>query len=391
MPADDLSTPLGQTKKAKRFQLPVTPPTAIAGALGLVLAIFFIWALVMSDPMGGEPSVVVAINPPQEAKPGSDQMARADQPPRNGTEAGNAPPPGESQTVNIIDGSTGKRQEVQIGGGVGIGTRPTGGEYRLLESTRHGMIPKIGSDGARAADIYSRTRPEMSKTDAPRIAIVVSGLGIGAKLTADAIAKLPPAVTLAFTPYGQDAGAGAAKARETGHEILLQVAMEPFDYPDNDPGPQTLLTSLTVEQNVDRLYWMMSRFQGYVGVTSYMGARFTSNEAAFVPVLKEVAKRGLIYFDDGASTRSLAAQISGATHLTFAKADMAVDTVPTPTEISKALLRLESAARTNGVAIGTISALPVSIDRVAQWAKTAESRGFILVPVSIAAARSKSS
>ena len=392
MPADDLSAPLGQNKKkAKRFQLPVTPPTAIAGALGLVLAIFFVWALVISDPMGGEPSVVVAINPPQEAKPGGEQMARADQPPRNGGETGNAPPPGESQTVNIIDGSTGKRQEVQIGGGVAQGNRPSGGEYRLLESTRHGMIPKVGSDGARAADIYSRTRPEMTKTNAPRIAIVVSGLGIGAKLTADAIAKLPPAVTLAFTPYGPDAGASAAKARETGHEILLQVAMEPFDYPDNDPGPQTLLTSLTGEQNVDRLYWMMSRFQGYVGVTSYMGARFTSNEAAFVPVLKEIAKRGLIYFDDGASTRSLAAQISGATHLTFTKADMAIDTVPTPTEISKALLRLESAARTNGVAVGTVSALPVSIERVAQWAKTAESRGFILVPISIAAARSKSS
>ena len=392
MPADDLSTPLGQNKKkAKRFQLPVNLPTAIAGALGLVLAIFFAWALVMSDPMGGEPSVVVAINPPQEAKPGGEQTARADQPPRNGAEAGNAPPPGESQTVNIIDGSTGKRQEVQIGGGTGQASRPSGGEYRLLESTRHGMIPKIGSDGARAADIYSRTRPEMTKASAPRIAIVVSGLGVGAKLTADAIAKLPPAVTLAFTPYGPDAGASAAKARETGHEILLQVAMEPFDYPDNDPGPQTLLTSLTGEQNVDRLYWMMSRFQGYVGVTSYMGARFTSNEAAFVPVLKEIAKRGLIYFDDGASTRSLAAQISGATHLTFTKADMAIDTVPTPTEISKALLRLESAARTNGVAVGTVSALPVSIERVAQWAKTAESRGFILVPISIAAARSKSS
>lgn len=135
----------------------------------------------------------------------------------------------------------------------------------------------------------------------------------------------------------------------------------------------------------------MSRFQGYVGVSSYMGARFTSNEAAFIPVLKEVAKRGLIYFDDGSSARSLAAQISGATHLTFTKADMAIDTVPTPSEINKALLRLETAARSNGIVIGTISALPVSIERVAQWAKSAESRGFVLVPISVAAARSKSS
>ena len=56
-----------------------------------------------------------------------------------------------------------------------------------------------------------------------------------------------------------------ARARGEGHEVLLQVPMEPFDYPDNDPGPQTLLTSLDAGQNIDRLHWLMSRFQGYVG------------------------------------------------------------------------------------------------------------------------------
>ena len=49
--------------------------------------------------------------------------------------------------------------------------------------------------------------------------------------------------------------------------------MEPFDYPNNDPGPQTLLTSLTPEQNIDRLHWLMARLQGYVGMIGYMGAQ----------------------------------------------------------------------------------------------------------------------
>ena len=38
----------------------------------------------------------------------------------------------------------------------------------------------------------------------PRIAIVISGLGISAKATAAALAKLPPQVTLAFAPYASD-------------------------------------------------------------------------------------------------------------------------------------------------------------------------------------------
>jgi hypothetical protein len=390
VPADDLSAPLGQGKKTKRFQLPVKGPALVAGVLGAVLTVFFGWAMVARNPMGGEPSAVVTIAPPDETKaavaenpaPVSPQM-RAEAPPAA---------PAQPGTVTIIDGSTGKRQEVQLATGAsGEPAKPAGGDPRLLESTRHGMIPKISVDGLRPADAYARANKDMAKTDAPRIVIVVSGLGVGAKLTADAIAKLPAPVTFSFTPYGADVSNFAAKARDAGHEILLQAAMEPFDYPDNDPGPQTLLTSLGFDQNVDRLYWMMSRMQGYVGVSSYMGARFTATDSALAPVLREVAKRGLIYFDDGSSARSLAAQIAGASRLTFTKADVTLDAVPTPAEIGKALLRLETAARSNGVAIGIASALPVSIDRIAQWAKTAEGRGFVLVPISVAAARSKSS
>ena len=73
-------------------------------------------------------------------------------------------------------------------------------------------------------------------------------------------------------PYGAEVERLAALARSEGHEILLQVPMEPFNYPDNDPGPQTLLTSLTPEQNLERLYWLMSRMQGYVGLAEAMSA-----------------------------------------------------------------------------------------------------------------------
>jgi polysaccharide deacetylase 2 family uncharacterized protein YibQ len=219
----------------------------------------------------------------------------------------------------------------------------------------------------------------------------MSGLGIGAKFTTDAIAKLPGPVTLAFSPYGADVPRAVAKARENGHEVLLQVPMEPFDYPDNDPGPQTLLTSLTVEQNIDRMYWLMSRFPGYVGISNFMGSRFTATEAALAPMLKEAAKRGLIYFDDGSATRSVAGQIAGANNVAFAKADVVLDAVPTQSEMAKAFAKLEAAARMSGTAVGVAGALPVSLERIVQWAKTAESRGFVLVPISVAATRNKSS
>ena len=145
----------------------------------------------------------------------------------------------------------------------------------------------------------------------------------------------------------------------------------------------------TPEQNIERLHWFLSRFQGYVGVTSLMGARFTAADQALGPVVREIGKRGLIYFDDGSSPRSVASQMSGASNVAFAKADAMLDAVPTAAEIDNALARLEATARKRGVAIGAASALPVSIERIAQWAKAAEGRGIVLVPVSMVANRAK--
>ena len=135
----------------------------------------------------------------------------------------------------------------------------------------------------------------------------------------------------------------------------------------------------------------MSRLQGYVGIANFMGARFTASEQALAPVLRETAKRGLIYVDDGTSPRSLASQIAGANNLAFAKADLVIDSVPTAADIDRALARLETIARERGAAVGMAGALPVSIERIARWAKAAESRGVLLVPITAAVAKAKSS
>jgi len=407
--ADDLNKPLGQDRTRKqRSALPVAVPQVIAGLLSLFIVIFAAWAMLAEDPFGGEPMAVSSAalqagapdNSPETASSrptveGSrlDRPNRYDGPPM-GPPQPNVPvtpnPPAGTKTVTIIDGTSGKRQEVVIPGG--SDNRSAAPEERLSEPSRHGPLPKVAQDGTRPADLFaSPAKAIPGKPNAPRVAIVVGGLGIGAAGTADALRKLPGAVTLAFAPYGGDLERQVARARADGHELLLQVPMEPFEYPDNDPGPQTLLTSLDAGQNTDRLHWLMSRFQGYVGISNFMGARFTASEQALAPVLRETAKRGLIYLDDGSSLRSLASQIAGANNLAFAKADIVIDAVPNPADVDRALTRLETMARERGIAIGVASALPVSVERIAKWAKAAESAGVLLVPITAAVAKAKSS
>jgi uncharacterized protein len=397
MTTDDLSTPLGQgTPAGARRAFPVKAQHVIVAALSLALLAFAGWAM-----LGGEPVAVVPtalLVDAGEAKPVAPGLAdNAERTPRReGVTDGEVPPAG-MKTVTIIDGSSGKRQAVVVPNtSDDTPTAPVGKtpslDDRLTEPGRHGPLPKVAQDGARPADVFARpVKATGARANAPRIALVVGGLGISASATGEALRKLPDAVTLAFAPYGADLERQVARAREAGHEVLLQVPMEPFDYPDNDPGPQTLLTSLDAGQNIDRLHWAMSRFQGYVGIVNAMGARFSATEQSMALVLRETAKRGLIYLDDGSSPRSLASQIAGANNVPFVRSDLAIDTVPTAADVDRALGRLETIAREHGMAVAVANALPVSLDRIVRWAKAAEGRGFLLVPVTAAVAKAKSS
>jgi uncharacterized protein len=401
--ADDLSTPLGQTtpRRKRRYRLPFTGFQLLAVLLGLFLVTFAGFALFNDNPLGGEPIVRVAIRQPKPAEeiPAAEPAAA----PEHGAKAAaKHEAPGEPKTVTIIDGSSGARHDVPIGGGGEASEKTTAGpteaapvmmagiDPRLLEKSRYGMIPVV-ADGLKPFTVYAAEADRAKAARMPTVSIVVGGLGVGAAKTTDAIMKLPPAVTLAFTPYGSDPGKLAERARAQRHEILLQVPMEPFDYPDNDPGPQTLLTTLGPEQNLDRLYWHLSRFQGYAGIANFMGARFVAADAVMQPIVREAAKRGLGYLDDGSAPRSVAASLAAGQSMPFARADISIDAVPTAAEIDRALARLEELAKDRGTAVGIASALPISIERIGIWVKTLESRGIMLVPLTTTMLKSKSS
>jgi uncharacterized protein len=392
--ADDLSTPLGQetVRRTRRYRLPFTATQAVAALLGVFLVTFASFAMFNENPLGGEPIARVAI---RQATPAEEKTTAA---PSAAFEPGAAKQasPAEQKTVTIIDGSSGARQSVVIandgaepGGMVRTPGVMAGIDSRLLEKSRHGMIP-MTADGLKPFTVYAAEADRAKAAKMPIVSIVVGGLGVGAAKTTDAIMKLPAAVTLAFTPYGSDPGKLAERARAQRHEILLQVPMEPFDYPDNDPGPQTLLTTLAAEQNLDRLYWHLSRFQGYAGIANFMGARFVVADAVMQPIVREAAKRGLGYLDDGTAPRSVAASLAGGQSMPFAKADVSIDAVPTAVEIDRALAKLETLARERGTAVGVASALPISIERIGVWIRTLESHGIMLVPLTTAMLKSKS-
>lgn len=256
----------------------------------------------------------------------------------------------------------------------------------LIENSPLGPLPRIADNGLTPMAAYAAPAAKGKF----RIAIVVSGLGLSAKATKAALAQLPASVTLAFAPYAGDAQHWVSQARRLGHEVLLEVPMEPLDFPDSDPGPHTLRSGVERDANPQRLDWALSRFTGYAGVTNLLGQRFLADADALSPTMTELARRGLYFYDNGAAAQSAAADVADHSGTAFAKATETLDGIQTALEIDKHLSDLEQQARKHGSAVGSAFLYPISVTRIAHWAKGLRKRGFVLVPVSAIVSTPKS-
>ena len=379
--AEDLSAPLGRkvTKPARGIKLNLKPsalPLArIAfGVAALIVVGIGARLLLVNDPMGGRPVAEIPLNS-AGANPVADVVA-----PNKVTITAEPEMPASDLGVTIVGDDVPDSDPMAIGPAT---ANADGLLPDLLEETEQGAIPRVAATGETPFEAYARPSLTPATADGKKlIAIVVTGLGLNETGTANAIDTLPEGITLAFAPYGKSLDRTVASARSGGHEIVLEVPLEPFDYPDSDPGPDTLLTGQAPRDNLDKLFNVMASFGGYIGVMNHMGARFTASTADFAPIMEELGARGLGYLDDGSSNRSVATQLAAANNVEFGRADMVLDMNPSRTSILEQLAALEARATENGTAIGVISALPVSVQTLAEWAGDIENRGFAIVPVS---------
>ena len=296
------------------------------------------------------------------------------------------PPAGAGDGITVVrNGATGTSngsspQIIDVAEALGQ-RAPPASERRLDESSKFGALPRVAPDGARPSDVYARPFAETPlNLGVPRIAVFVGGLGLDGETTRAAISRLAPGVSLGIAPYGSDLAKVAERARAAGHEIWLQAPME--SVVGDNPGPHTLTTSASEADNRDSLHWLMTRFSGYVGIVNYLGSKLTADPAAFSPILAEIARRGLLYLDDGASALSKAGDLAPGLDLREGRADVVADASGSADAIEAAFARAEDLARRNGAVIVVATALPVSLDHVARWASSLDGKGFALAPVS---------
>nr|WP_301311774.1 divergent polysaccharide deacetylase family protein [Azospirillum lipoferum] len=305
------------------------------------------------------PSTTVAVAPLPPSSPPEPKLAAPAVPPPVPTDAAPLPLPGaQAAAVTLVPA-------------------PVPG---LVEDSRNGPLPRIAQDGRKPWQVYARPFPVTDKR--PRVAIVMSDLGLSGVTTGNALAKLPPGITLAFLPYAERLDDWVERARTKGHEVMLSVPMEPLNYPRDDPGPNALLTMLGPDRNVERLEWSLGKAVGYVGITSTTGSKFTANPAAMQPVIDALKARGLLLVDARANPKSVAGPLANLAGVPRALGDRVIDRDLSRGAIDDQLRELEELAKTNGAAVGFASPYPTTIERLNLWLTALADRGIALAPVS---------
>ncbi len=250
----------------------------------------------------------------------------------------------------------------------------------ITSEGRYGPLPIRSAEGKLPWQVYAR--PFDAPTGTPRIAIVVTNMGLAEQPTLAAIQDLPGEITLAFSPYSSRLAEWVPAARAAGHEVLLQLPMEPRSTEFNDPGNKALLTANTPELNLDRMEWVLSRAEGYVGLTNLMGSRFTVSPKDMQPVLVAMDQRGLLYIDSRESPASIAGKLAVEIGLPAATNDRFIDAEAARGPIDTRLAQLEQLALARGSAVGFAADYPVAIERLRFWIDGLNDRGFVLAPVS---------
>ena len=356
------------------------PPVAVAAAGLLLLGAAALFVTVLGDPRAGAPSARATLT----------REVAAAAPPPTGLEAFSMGSYGAWQDLTteagVVDPSVAGEAVITLPNGATVSGNgapvtapraaasplPPAPLAGLSQPGPNGPLPAIATDGRVPAQAYARP---FRSNGRPRVAIIVGGLGLNAVTTRAAIERLPAEVTLSFVPYAEGLQTWIDLARAQGHEVMLEMPMEPTGYPDNDPGPYTLLAAGQPADITAKMNWLLGRATGYFGVTNYMGDRFATSDAGMTAFLGVLRQRGVAFLDDGSMSRRPGAWAR-------ASANRIIDEEQNPTAIVGQLNALEALAKGQGQALGTGFSYPVTVEAVARWTAGMDARGLQLAPAS---------
>jgi polysaccharide deacetylase 2 family uncharacterized protein YibQ len=193
-------------------------------------------------------------------------------------------------------------------------------------------------------------KPAPRKT-LPSVALIIDDLGYDKKI-AQKFAQLDVTLTFSILPHSPFQQKIARLARSKGLEIMIHMPMEPVEYPQVNPGPGTLLTSMSPDELIEQLDQNLDTLPGVKGVNNHMGSRMTTESTQMYQIFSVLKKRGLFFIDSRTTAESLCEPSARLFQVPFAQRDVFIDHHLKADFIRKQIKELIRIAQKNGTAVG---------------------------------------
>jgi polysaccharide deacetylase 2 family uncharacterized protein YibQ len=194
-------------------------------------------------------------------------------------------------------------------------------------------------------------KPPTPVKQLPLVAIIIDDLGYDKKIALK-LSKLNARLTFSILPFSPFQKSIARLSREKGFGIMLHLPMEPLEYPNIDPGPGTLLTSMTPDQLTRQLEKDLDAVPYIRGVNNHMGSKMTAESGQMYQIFSILKKRGLYFVDSRTTAETLCIPSARLFQIPFAQRDIFLDHRVEVEFIRKQLKELVRIAQRNGYAVG---------------------------------------
>jgi polysaccharide deacetylase 2 family uncharacterized protein YibQ len=187
----------------------------------------------------------------------------------------------------------------------------------------------------------------------PLVALIIDDLGYDKRI-AEKFLDLNINLTFSILPYSPFQNEIARLASSKGLEIMLHLPMEPVEYPQVNPGPGTLLSSMSPDELIRQLEDDLNVLQGIKGVNNHMGSKLTAESTQMYQIFSILKQRGLFFIDSRTTSDSMGKPSARLFQIPFAERDVFIDHYVKPNFIRKQIKQLIRIARQNGAAVGIL-------------------------------------
>jgi len=231
------------------------------------------------------------------------------------------------------------------------------------------------------ASLALEPAPAPPPPGAPRIAVIVDDLG-GRRDVFDVLREIRRPLTVAVLPGLPLSTSIARDAFRAGMEVLLDVPMEPYRYPELDPGPGVLLASMSPGEIQRAVATQLETVAPAVGVMNRMGSRLTEDRTRMRAMLEVLAARRLFLVDAYTSSQSLAFDEAHGAGVRAARRQVLVDHARGEAGDRVRWGEVAGWAERRGEVIVVAHGHPLTVRLLKEYVPRWEARGLRLVPVS---------